>query len=113
MLVKNIFTGIACLGLCTTVSFADQNVDVPFRIKAHVSEMTCKEFIVLEDSHKSMMVAWVDGYHANAKSLNPIDVSIIGKIIPVITESCNANPDNKVQDDIMKAIDHVGYTDDK
>ncbi len=62
--------------------------------KKKVENITCEDFIGLDESFRPTMIAWATGYHQghNKKPEDVMDIAGIERITPVLIAVCEKDP---------------------
>ena len=80
--------------LVTAAVLATTAMVTPVLAASHKpGEMTCEEFLALDDLAKPKVVYWSEGFNKKGKPMDAvIDVEETDRLIPVIVTECKATP---------------------
>lgn len=57
------------------------------------AEMTCEEFVVLDEAVKPKVVYWAEGFNAKGKPVDAIaDIDETDRVIPMLITECQKTP---------------------
>jgi acid stress chaperone HdeA len=64
-----------------------------FAAPTSASNMTCSQFLALDDVTKPKVVFWAEGLNKSGRPESAvIDVDSVNRIVPVVIDACTQNP---------------------
>lgn len=67
--------------------------------------MTCKDFVELDNVVKPKVVYWAEGFNKRGKAVNSVvDVDETDRLVPVLVSECKGTPKLTLWDEIKKHL---------